>query len=88
MPRTSPTAPAANAELLAKSVVTLRAVVSDNFQGVAPFRDNQNKPIEEGVTADRVVFFDQGIIQEQGTPEEVIDHPQHERTKSFLSKVL
>lgn len=38
--------------------------------------------------ADRVVFFDQGIIQEQGTPEEVIDHPQHERTKSFLSKVL
>ena len=38
--------------------------------------------------ADRVAFFDQGIIQEQGTPEEVIDHPQHERTKSFLSKVL
>ena len=38
--------------------------------------------------ADRVVFFDQGIIQEQGAPEEVIDHPQHERTKSFLSKVL
>ena len=38
--------------------------------------------------ADRVVFFDQGVIQEQGTPEEVIDHPQHERTKSFLSKVL
>ena len=38
--------------------------------------------------ADRVVFVDQGVIQEQGTPEEVIDHPQHERTKSFLSKVL
>ena len=38
--------------------------------------------------ADRVAFFDQGIIQEQGAPEEVIDHPQHERTKSFLSKVL
>ena len=38
--------------------------------------------------ADRVIFFDQGVIQEQGTPEEVIDHPQQERTKSFLSKVL
>ena len=38
--------------------------------------------------ADRVVFVDQGVIQEQGTPQEVIDHPQHERTKSFLSKVL
>ena len=38
--------------------------------------------------ADRVVFVDQGVIQEQGTPQEVIDHPRNERTKSFLSKVL
>ena len=38
--------------------------------------------------ADRVVFVDSGVIQEQGTPSEVIDHPQNERTKSFLSKVL
>ena len=38
--------------------------------------------------ADRVFFIDQGIIMEEGTPVEVMDHPQNERTKSFLSKVL
>ena len=38
--------------------------------------------------ADRVVFFDSGVIQEEGTPEEVLDNPRNERTKSFLSKVL
>ncbi len=38
--------------------------------------------------ADRVVFVDDGVICEEGTPEEVLEHPQHERTKSFLSKVL
>ena len=36
----------------------------------------------------RVFFIDQGVIMEQGTPEEVMDHPQNERTQSFLSKVL
>lgn len=38
--------------------------------------------------ADRVFFMDQGIIMEQGTPEEIFEHPQNERTRSFLSKVL
>ncbi|MDD6705312.1 MAG: ATP-binding cassette domain-containing protein, partial [Olsenella sp.] len=38
--------------------------------------------------ADRVIFIDGGVIVEQGTPEQVMDHPQNERTKSFLSKVL
>ena len=38
--------------------------------------------------ADRVVFIDSGVIQEQGTPQEVLDNPKNERTKSFLSKVL
>ncbi|MGN0242602.1 MAG: amino acid ABC transporter ATP-binding protein [Lachnospiraceae bacterium] len=38
--------------------------------------------------ADRVVFMDGGIIVEEGKPEDVFDHPQHERTKGFLSKVL
>ncbi len=36
----------------------------------------------------RVLFMDQGIIMEQGTPEEVFSNPQNERTKSFLSSVL
>ena len=38
--------------------------------------------------ADRVVFVDDGVICEQGTPAEVLDNPKNERTKSFLSKVL
>jgi len=38
--------------------------------------------------ADRVIFIDQGIIQEQGTPERIFSAPQNPRTASFLSKVL
>ncbi|WP_439443776.1 amino acid ABC transporter ATP-binding protein [Listeria aquatica] len=38
--------------------------------------------------ADRVVFMDAGIIQEQGTPDEVFGNPKNERTKDFLGKVL
>ena len=38
--------------------------------------------------ADRVIFMADGNILEQGTPEEVFDHPKEERTKQFLSKIL
>jgi polar amino acid transport system ATP-binding protein len=38
--------------------------------------------------ADTVVFVDEGRIVEQGPPSQVLDHPQHERTRAFLSKVL
>lgn len=38
--------------------------------------------------ADSVVFMDGGVVVEVGPPEEVLQKPQHERTKSFLSKVL
>ncbi|MEW5559822.1 amino acid ABC transporter ATP-binding protein [Enterobacter asburiae] len=38
--------------------------------------------------ADRVIFIDQGIIQEQGTPERIFSAPQNPRTAAFLSKVL
>ena len=37
---------------------------------------------------DRVLFVDDGRILEQGTPEAVLEHPQQERTRAFLSKVL
>lgn len=37
---------------------------------------------------DRILFMDKGRIQESGTPEEVFDHPQSERTRDFLSEVL
>ena len=38
--------------------------------------------------ADRIVFMDAGYIVEQGTSEEIIDHPKEERTIDFLNKVL
>jgi general L-amino acid transport system ATP-binding protein len=38
--------------------------------------------------ADRVLFFDQGRIVEQGTPEHFFDNPQHPRTRLFLSQIL
>lgn len=38
--------------------------------------------------ADRVIFMDQGIIQEAGTPEAIFDNPQNPRTQDFLRKVL
>jgi ABC-type polar amino acid transport system ATPase subunit len=37
--------------------------------------------------ADRVIFMDRGLIIETGTPAEVFEHPQQERTQNFLSKV-
>jgi polar amino acid transport system ATP-binding protein len=37
---------------------------------------------------DSLVFMDDGVIVEQGKPRDVISDPQHERTKSFLAKVL
>ncbi|TQM13695.1 amino acid ABC transporter ATP-binding protein [Pseudonocardia kunmingensis] len=38
--------------------------------------------------ADRVVFMDDGLVVEQGRPEQVIDAPQHERTRAFLARFL
>ena len=38
--------------------------------------------------ASRVIFMDEGRIVEEGTPEEIFEHPQSDRLKSFLAKVL
>ena len=38
--------------------------------------------------ADRVIFMDGGFLVEEGQPSEIFDRPQHQRTQSFLSKVL
>lgn len=37
---------------------------------------------------DRVLFIDEGKVIEQGTPERIFGNPQHERTQSFLNKIL
>jgi general L-amino acid transport system ATP-binding protein len=38
--------------------------------------------------ADRMVFFDHGVIVEQAPPSQIFEAPQHERTKRFLSQIL
>ena len=38
--------------------------------------------------ADKVIFMADGVIVESGTPEEVFDNPQNEKTKAFLQKSL
>ncbi len=38
--------------------------------------------------SDKIIFMDDGVITEQGTPEEIFSNPKNERTKSFLNKVL
>ncbi|MFC5465300.1 amino acid ABC transporter ATP-binding protein [Lederbergia graminis] len=37
---------------------------------------------------DRVIFMDEGIVMEEGNPEQIFDAPQHPRTQEFLSKIL
>lgn len=38
--------------------------------------------------ADRVIFMDKGIIQEEGKPSEIFSNPKNDRTKEFLGKIL
>lgn len=38
--------------------------------------------------SDRVLFFDEGIIMEEGDPKDIFSKPVHERTKSFLNKII
>ncbi len=38
--------------------------------------------------ADRMYFFDEGLIVETGTPDEIYKNPQEDRTKLFLSQIL
>ena len=38
--------------------------------------------------ADRVIFIDQGVIQEEDVPEKLFTAPANERTQAFLSKIL
>ncbi len=45
------------------------------------------KVIKKGI-GNKLVFMDGGVIVEEGRPADVLSDPQHERTQSFLSKVL
>jgi ABC-type polar amino acid transport system ATPase subunit len=38
--------------------------------------------------ANRMVFFDEGVIVEEGPPKQIFEAPEHQRTKRFLSQIL
>jgi polar amino acid transport system ATP-binding protein len=38
--------------------------------------------------SDRIVFLDAGRVVESGTPEQILNHPEHARTRDFISRVL
>lgn len=38
--------------------------------------------------SDKVIFMADGVVVESGTPNEIFEHPQHERIQNFLSRVL
>ena len=38
--------------------------------------------------ATRVMFMDEGTVMEDGTPDQLFNHPENERTRGFLSKIL
>jgi len=40
------------------------------------------------LVADRMFFFDEGLVVESGTPDDIFNNPQEERTKLFLSQIL
>ena len=48
----------------------------------------KNKSANITKLGDRLLFVDDGRIIEQGAPKDVFEHPQEERTRLFLSKVL
>lgn len=38
--------------------------------------------------ADKIVFMDNGVILEEGSPDQIFNHPKNERTKQFLSRII
>lgn len=63
---------------------TLKQVVLDHPDFTVILISHELGFVQE--VADRVLFFDDGRIQEQGTPDEVLVHPQQARTQQFLAR--
>jgi polar amino acid transport system ATP-binding protein len=70
-------------ELVGEVLTVMRELAE---QGMTMIVVTHEMSFARGV-ADRVVFMDDGVVVEQGDPRKVIDNPQHERTKSFLSRI-
>lgn len=75
---------ALDSELVGEVLTTLRQVVADHPDYTIVLVSHELEFVKQVAT--KVVFFEDGQILETGTAEEVLNHPQHERTKKFLSR--
>lgn len=71
-------------ELVGEVLNTLKQVMHDHPDFTVILVSHELGFVQE--VASRVLFFDAGRIQESGTPDEVLVHPQQERTKQFLAR--
>lgn len=69
-------------EITAEILRILKALAADNTTMVIVTHEIAFAK----AVSDRIVFMDNGVVVEEGTPEEVIDHPTNERVRSFLQK--
>jgi cystine transport system ATP-binding protein len=71
-------------ELVGEVLAVIRDLAADEWTLVIVTHEIQ---FARGVS-DQVLFVDEGVILEQGSPEQVIGEPRHERTRQFLDRVL
>jgi ABC-type polar amino acid transport system ATPase subunit len=72
-------------ELIGEVLAVMRSLATDLHMTMLVVTHEMGFAREVG---DSLVFMDGGVIVESGTPREVLSNPRHERTMSFLSKVL
>jgi ABC-type polar amino acid transport system ATPase subunit len=75
---------ALDSELVGEVLAALRQVVADHPDYTVVLVSHELEFVKQVAT--KVVFFEDGQILETGTAEEVLEHPQHERTQQFLSR--
>lgn len=71
-------------ELVGEVLSLIKKVASENITTIIVTHEIQFAK----EVSDRVIFMDQGRIIEEGAPEDVIDHPQNDRTKQFLKRFI
>lgn len=70
-------------EMVKEVLLVIQALVEDDMTlAIVTHEMNFAKRV-----ASRVLFIDNGVIVEQGTPEEIFNHPQKQRTKEFLDQI-
>ena len=70
-------------EITAEILRVMKALAADNMTMVVV----THEIAFAHAVSDRIIFMDDGMVVEEGTPSQVIDHPSNERTKAFLQKL-